>query len=73
MSTAVKCTFDIMTYYLQDETVCYITPIYDEKKIMRTFSSSFEMLRFLKEKEFIYDSETFTFRKNDRIYVLWIM
>jgi hypothetical protein len=69
---AVKCVFDIMSFLLEDENGCYVTPVDKPNKIMAQFSSSYEMIYFLTKKDFVYNKETYEFVKNTRRYILWI-
>ena len=59
MEGAVRCNFDCMTYFLENEKCCYVTPIDKPDKIMKQFGTSYEMIRFLKEKGFLYNPITF--------------
>jgi hypothetical protein len=71
MEGAVKCDFDVMSNFIQDENGCYITPVDDHKKIMANFKSSYMMLYTLRTKGYKYNSSTYEFSKDEKRYILW--
>lgn len=71
MEDAIRHTFNCLDYFIEDELCCYVTPIDKPDKIMAQFPTSYEMIRFLRQKEFVYNSATYEWTKNGRRYVLW--
>lgn len=72
MEGAICCEFDCMTWFLEDEQGCYITPVHAPDKKMKEFESSYQMIQFLRSKDFKYDPTTYEFVKNNHRYKLWI-
>lgn len=71
MTSGIRCDFDILSFFAEGETGCYITPVDKPDKIMVKFASSFEMIRFMDSKEFEYKKDVSEYHKNSHRYYVW--